>query len=196
MSSPWRGGPPSDVRGRFVGPGIRPLPMDEPGPPSPPQRSAGNTLIARSIHSPSVEKLRASRDFYVRDYAIALAAVAGTRVTSASLQFQLPKDQVGWLQVASLYILTPNATTSVVYRIRINGGPIPGFNDWQMPPGVANFTEIGINRMQVELPMGCLVDMEIENLAATGPWTVGGTLAGWYHPQDAEHRVWGLGEAL
>ena len=146
----------------------------------------------RLLFPPRVEKLAASRDFNVNTFQLALAAVAGATVTSPLLGFQVPKDQVGWLQNMSIYVLAPTALTVVQYTVRINGAPIDGFANLQNSPGILTEYREFINEMRVRLPMGCFVDMLITNLTAAGPWVVGGNLSGWYHPLVAEQRAWGI----
>lgn len=145
----------------------------------------------RSVRPPWTEKIGSvSRDFQVADYSMALAALAGATVTSTSLIFTLPASQVGWLQELSMYILSPTALADVRYTVRINGGPVPGFFRIPIFPGAANFEVIDKVDLNVRIPMGGTVDMIIENGNANA-FTVGGRLAGWYHPKDSELRFWG-----
>jgi hypothetical protein len=176
--------------------GRAPLPSS--GPPAGPLPGgprgldAADAGLVRLIFPPRLEKLVSSQDFNVQDYAITLAAGVGQTATSAALRFQVPSGQVGWLQQAAIYALTPTAATLVQWTIRINGGPVPGFDNLQLPPGIANFVLIGFDDMRVRIPNGALVDVLITNLGAGGPWTVGGSLSGWYHPDVAEKRAWNL----
>jgi hypothetical protein len=137
-----------------------------------------------------MEKLASSQDFRIRNFQLVLAAGAGSEVTLAG--FQLPQGQVGWLQVFSLYVLTPTAATDVRWQVRINQGPVPGWESVANPPGIAQFIVIGDDDMRVRLPGNCLVDVLITNQNASGPWTVGAELQGWYHPEIAERRAWNL----
>lgn len=160
------------------------------GPAAPPRRpDPGLSPFVRQVYPPWIAKIGGvSKDFNVSDFAMALPA-NGT-ATSTNLRFQLPSDNVGWLQEMSLYILTPTAAASVVWTARINGGPISGFANKRTPPGVANIIVIDINDMQVRIPQGGTVDILITNESAVA-WTVGGALAGWYHPRAAELAYWG-----
>lgn len=148
--------------------------------------------VTRIIYPPRVEKLAASIDFQVRDYTMVLPAVAGATLASVALSFTVPTGQVGWLQQFAMYSLTPTALTRVQWTVRINGGPVPGFDAMQTPPGIANLIYVGSDDMRIRVPGGATIDVLITNLTAGGPWTVGGDLAGWYHPEGAESRAWNL----
>lgn len=159
--------------------------------PPPPSDLAAVTPFQRMIFPPRVEKLLSSQDFSVQDYAMTIGAGAGTTVSSAALRFTLPVNMVGWIQNFSIYLLTPTANTSVSFALRINEGPVTGFDNKQNPPGVANLIVVEYNELRVRLPMGATVDVLITNLNANGPWTVGGLIAGWYHSLADEIRIFG-----
>lgn len=120
-----------------------------------------------------------------------LPAGAGSTITSAALAFTLPASMVGWLQEFKVYVLSQTAATSAQWSVRINGGPVPGFDNKQNAPGVANLVLLEWNDMRIRIPNGATVDVIITNLNANGPWTVGGYLAGWYHPWVDEDRIFG-----
>ncbi len=143
------------------------------------------------LQAPWIEKLGPiSRDFNANDYAMTLAAAIGATATSANLRFQVPQSQVGWCQEMELYILAPTATSRVTWTLRINQGPVSGFDNLQIPPGAANLILITKNDLRVRVPEGALVDVLITNGAAQAE-TVGGRIAGWYHPRVAEETLWG-----
>jgi len=180
-------------RFRFPNPsGQSPPPSFDTGssPQLPPRgEDAADAPFTRLIFPPRIEKLVASRDFNAQDYQMALAGVVGATVQSANLSFTVPKDQFGWLQQFTLYILSPTANTRVRFQVRINQGPVPGFDNIENPPGVAQFILIGYDDMRVRIPTGATVDVLITNLSANAE-TVGGALGGWYHPEAAELRAW------
>lgn len=159
----------------------------------PPGRSdvAAQSPMQRLIYPPRIEKMLSSQDFNVSDFAMTLAAGAGSTITSAVLRFPLPASMVGWIQNFSLYLLTPNAGTSVQFALRINQAPVSGFDNYQNSPGVANLYREDYNDLRIRLPMGGVADILVTNLNANGPWTVGGKISGWYHSQADELRVFG-----
>lgn len=160
------------------------------GPQMPPRgEDASEAPFTRLVFPPRIEKLTASRDFNVQDYQMALPGVVGASITSAALRFQVPKDQFGWLQQFTLYVLTPTANTRVRWQVRINEGPVPGFDNIENPPGIANFILIGYDDLRVRIPTAASVDVLITNLSANAE-VVGAALAGWYHPEAAELRAW------
>jgi hypothetical protein len=99
-------------------------------------------------------------------------------------------DHVGWLQGFTLYLLSPLATTRLNWAVRINQGPVPGFDNIQNPPGVANFELIITNDMRIRVPNGATVDVAITNLDGAAV-TAGSIIQGWYHPSTDELRYFG-----
>lgn len=161
------------------------------GPPRGPGNIADQAPYTRLVYPPRIEKLPSSQDFNAQDFTMVLGAGAGTTITSAALSFTVPASQVGWLQNFSYYILTPTANTAISFAVRINQAPVSGFDNRRNPPGVANFIVGEYNDLRIRLPMACTVDIIATNLNASGPWTVGGVLGGWYHPQIEEARIFG-----
>ena len=154
-----------------------------------PSGPAQNSPLVRNIYPPWVFKLPMSKDFSRSNYASVLAAGAGQTVTPVS--FDVPPSFVGFCQEFDIYALSPLATTNIVYTLRINGGPVEGFDSIPLPPGATNLTLIIKNDLQVRLPDGCTVDVLVTNQDAAGPWTVGAVIGGWYHPESEEQRIYG-----
>jgi len=146
-------------------------------------------LFSRQVYPPWVYKLPESQDFSLNDYQVALAVAPGT-ANPASLSLTLQSGQVGWLQVFRLYILNSNATSTVGYTVRINGGPVPGLTDRRNPPGAAPLVILTSNELQIRLPEGCTLDVLFTNFAAQVE-VVGAQISGWFHPLAAEIRQWG-----
>lgn len=164
-------------------------PSQSPGPQLPPRGAVpAESPFSRVQFPPRMEKIQGSTDFRVQDFALALPAGIGSTVVGPS--FTLPRDQVGWLQNNAIYVLTPTAATVFSMAVLINGGPVPGFDNIQIPPGIANFVLLGDDDMRVRLPNNCTVSLLFTNNSAPA-WTVGGLLQGWYHPISSEERVWG-----
>lgn len=170
---------PCDPPNRSVPPGIAPRGQD-----------ITDAELVRAIQPPRIEKIGASTDFRINSNTLVLPALLNGTVALPG--FQLPRGAVGWLQQFSLYTLTPTALTQAQWKVLINGGPVPGFDNILNPPGIANLIVDGEDDMRVRLPSNCTVSVLITNLNGAGPWTVGATLAGWYHPLAAEERAWGL----
>ena len=164
-------------------------PSQSEGPQLPPRGVApGDAPFSRIQFPPRIEKLPSSVDFRQQNFALALPAGVGSTVAGPS--FTLPRDQVGWLQNNAIYVLTPTAATAFSMAILINGGPIPGFDNIQIPPGIANFVLLGDDDMRVRIPNNATVSTLFTNNSAAA-WTVGGLIQGWYHPVSAEERAWG-----
>ena len=151
----------------------------------------GDAPYVRQIYPPWVYKLPSSTDFNANGFSEIIGAGAGTALVSALVSFRVPADMVGYVQIVGLYVLTPTALTDLTFTFRINQGPVPGYDNLIPPPGVANFLVQNYSDVQVRIPSGSTIDLLIRNNGAGGPWTVGGKIAGWYHPQVDEERLYG-----
>lgn len=158
----------------------------EPVPPLP-----GLSPYVRQIFPPWTTKIPASQDFFARDYEMIVPAGVGATVTSAAFAFRLPQDHVGWLQQFALYVRGSLATTQLRWTVRINGGPVPGWDNKANPPGAANLVLITDNDLNKRIPNGALVDVLVTNVDGAAITGVGGFIAGWYHPKQDELRYWG-----
>jgi hypothetical protein len=145
----------------------------------------------RVVFPPWVYKLPMSQDFNRNSFSEVLAAVAGTAITPVALTFELPPNAVGYIQIFGIYTLTQSALTDVTWTLRVNDGPVSGWDNIRNPPGVANLFAQNFSDLQVRIPAGGTVSILITNNTAQGPWTVGGKIAGWYHPEIEEKRIYG-----
>ena len=145
--------------------------------------------MVRLVFPPRIEKLVQSVDFRINNYRLVLPAGVGSTVLLAS--FRLPTGAVGWLQNFAQSTLAQDGTTDVTWTLRINDYPVPGFDNVRNVPGLANLLITGDDDMRIRLPNGCKVDVLITNNAASGPWTLGALVQGWYHPEVAEQRAFG-----
>jgi hypothetical protein len=155
---------------------------EQPGP-------ANNAPLVRNIYPPWVFKLPMSQDYNDNLFTSVLAAGAGNTVIPVT--FTLPPSFVGWEQIFGIYILTPTALTDITFTLRVNGGPVQGWDNIKFPPGAANFVVQNFADLQVRVPNSGKVDVVVTNNSAAGPWTVGAKIAGWYHPETEERRIYG-----
>lgn len=155
--------------------------IEQPGP--------GNSApLVRNVYPPWVYKLPTSQDFNAEAYNAALAAAAGATVTITT--FQLPATYVGWIQIFSVYVLSPTAAQLVTWSLLINGSPVGGWDNIQFPPGVANFGVRDFSDLQVRVPNGAQVSVVATNGNANA-WTVGAKISGWFHSETEENRIYG-----
>lgn len=163
----------------------------------PPRGPDGGSIpFTRLVFPPRIEKLNVSQDFNVNSYQLILPAGNGQTIDLPG--FNCPQGMVGWLQQTFLYVLLPTAQAQASWCIRINGMPVPGFDNMQNPPGIANFLFLGEDDLRIRIPQGSYVDVRVTNIntGVAGPWTVGAGLAGWFHPEQAEERAYGAGNFL
>lgn len=160
-------------------------------PASRPVENPGVSPYVRQIMPPWQQKIPASQDFFARDFEMVVPAGVGSTVISVPLSFRLPQDHVGWLQQFALYVRGSLATTRLQWSVRINRGPVPGWDNKSNPPGIANLILITDNGLAKRVPNGGVVDVLITNLDGAAITGVGGFLAGWYHPKQDELRYWG-----
>lgn len=142
----------------------------------------------RNIFPPWVYKLPASQDFNSNRFDLALAAAAGATVIPVT--FDMPPTFVGYLQIFGIYILSPTALQDITFTLRINNGPVQGWDNIKFPPGVANFVVQNFGDLQVPIPDSAHVDVLVTNNNANA-FTVGAKIAGWYHPWNEEQRIYG-----
>jgi len=145
--------------------------------------------FSRMVFPPWVYKLPISQDFNVNVFSSTLGAGAGSVIVPAS--FQLPIGMVGYVQIMGLYIQSPTNLTDITFQLRLNQGPVSGWDNIQFPPGVANFVVQNFSDLQVRIPNGAEVDVNVTNNSAAGPWIVGAKVSGWYHPEIEEQRIYG-----
>ena len=156
-----------------------------------PQINPGESNYVRQINPPWTTKIPASQDFFARDFEMVVPVGVGSTVTSVALSFRLPQDHVGWLQQFALYVRGSLATTRLQWTVRINQGPVPGWDNKSNPPGAANIVFLPDNDLAKRITNGALVDVLITNLDGAAITGVGGLIAGWYHPKQDELRYWG-----
>ena len=155
---------------------------------SEPSGPAATSPLVRNVYPPWVYKLPVSVDFNVNVFNSALLGVAGNTVIPVS--FTLPPTFVGYLQIFGIYVLNPTASQDVTFTLRINQGPVQGWDNIKFPPGVANFVVQNFGDLQVRIPDGGVVDVLVTNNSANA-WTVGAKIAGWFHPENEEQRIYG-----
>lgn len=155
----------------------------------PQQGPAESAPLTRNVYPPWVYKLPISADFNRNAYDASLGAGAGSVIVPVI--FTLPDGMVGWLQIFGIYVLNPTASTDITFTLRVNGGPVEGWDNIDNPPGVANFFVQNYGELQVRVPNSGKIDVLVTNNNLSGPWTVGAKIAGWYHPQSEEERIYG-----
>ena len=119
-----------------------------------------------------------------------LPAVKGATLLMPELIYQTPPNMFTVLRLASIFVDNPTAATNVIYIIRINQAPVSGFT-FRFFPRIAANESTDFEFVLRDIPQGAQVDMLIQNLANTGPWTVGGALSGWSYLKSDEIALYG-----
>lgn len=130
-------------------------------------------------------------DFLAIEKAEMLAAAAGTIIELPGTVFTLPAgDFIAVIKAVTIFIDAPALTTDVNWQVQINDGPVAGWDRLSTFPRVATNLSIDFGGT-IFVPQGARIRMVAINLAATGPWTVGGQLTGWYLSKADIDRVFG-----
>ncbi len=119
-----------------------------------------------------------------------LPAVAGATLLLPELVYVPPANMFTVLRLASIFIDNPTAAENVIYIVRINQAPVSGFT-FRFFPRIAANESTDFEFVLRDIPQGATVDMLIQNLANTGPWTVGGALSGWSYLKSDEIALYG-----
>jgi len=170
--------------GQNIGAGIR----IDPGVFRRQEGPADTSPLVRNVYPPWVYKLPMSQDFNVNRFDLALAGAAGATVVP--VEFNMPSTFVGYLQIFGIFIQSPLPTQDVTFSLLINGGPVQGWDNIKFPPGAANFVVQNFAELQVRIPDSAHVSVLVTNNNANA-WVVGAKIAGWYHPQSEEQRIYG-----
>ncbi len=181
-----------EMLGGRVHPSARIRQSDVPFEAARPGQSPNEKLpFQRIVFPPYVYKLPGGRsqDFNRNTFTSTLAAGVGSVVTPVS--FAMPGTMQGYVQIMGIYVLSPTANTSVSFALQVNGAPVSGWEDIENPPGVANFFVQNFADLQVFVPPGNVVSVVATNQNASGPWTVGAKIAGWYHTEADERYYYG-----
>ena len=98
----------------------------------------------------------------------------------AGLVFTLPPDSVGIVRDFSRYVNDMVAGDNIVWQFRINGNPVPQWNNVTMFPRVVAFGASG-DDPYIFVPAGATLDVNIINNTATAH-KIGAGYYGWYWP--------------
>ena len=130
-------------------------------------------------------------DFTAIEKAEVLVAVAGTVLALPGATFQLPPgDFIAVVKAVTIFIDAPTLLTDVNWQLRINNGPVAGWDNLSTFPRVATNLSIDFGGT-VFVSQGAQISMVAINNANTGPWTVGGQITGWYLSRADIDRVFG-----
>jgi hypothetical protein len=134
-------------------------------------------------------------DFYFNTTAV-LAAGAGSTVTLGRLAggisqpLKITADYEGVVASVNIFIDAPTTAIDVDWQLRFNQSPVPGWSDLTTFPRSANSISIEFSGT-LQVPGNTLIDVQVVNNAASGPWTVGVEVTGWSWP--VQQRLWAFG---
>jgi len=130
-------------------------------------------------------------DFYFNTTGT-LAAGAGSTVTlGGAPAVNITPDYEGVVAGVNIFVDAPTILINVVWQLRFNQSPVPGWATLTTFPRAANSISIEFSG-PLQVPPNTLVDVQVINNSAAGPWTVGVEVTGWSWP--VMKRIWSFGD--
>lgn len=124
-----------------------------------------------------------------------LAAGAGSSLSFVfPARFYVLQQYVGVVQSLLLQVQAPTAALDVVFTLRLNRSPVPGWDNLEVPNVTANDIVFPVGGPLV-VPGDSEMTVTAVNRAASGPWALGVQLAGWMWPRVAEVDAFGYASA-
>lgn len=110
---------------------------------------------------------------------------AGTFYTPAGLALQIPGNCYGVISTIDLLLDSITITSNVLWTLRINKVPVPGFNPLTIlgRNGAASVSKSWPGPLRILIPLGGIIDVLIEDVDG-GSYTAGTALYGWFWPQE------------
>jgi len=150
-----------------------------------------------AIDSPFKVKPPQGIDFNPSGFATGLNN-ANTPVVVPGTTFALPSDSVGVIRSLVLTVNNLLLTSQILWRLRFNQNPVPGWNALTITPGaVAYFLyAFGPDEMYLTVPMDTTVDVEFQVLPAdAAAYVAGAAYHGWFFDKglaEAAERAYQL----
>jgi hypothetical protein len=160
--------------------------LDADGKVIPPTRSL-------TISPPEEFPIPSAQSIYENSSGLILAA--GANAVIAGPSFQVPAGMVAVIRSFNIFINAPTLLTNIFFQLLVNNAPIPGMDNLQEFPRVANNISKEFERA-IRIGNGSLIGCQAVNRDGAGPWTVGIEYSGWFWPQiDGENYTglpWGI----
>jgi len=120
-----------------------------------------------------------------------LAAGAGSTVDlTFTSSWSILTGYEGVLQSLTVGVSAPLVTLDIFFTLLGNGAPIIGWDRLTPQPVAANAIIIPFSG-PLQLPERTLLSVRVTNNAASGPWTVNATIAGWQWPRIVRQQTFG-----
>lgn len=87
-------------------------------------------------------------------------------------------------------VTAPLTTMDIFFTLLANGSPVPGWTRITPPAFAANGILLPVTG-PLQLPQNTTLTVRVTNNAATGPWVVQATAAGWMWPHALEQQTFG-----
>lgn len=108
-------------------------------------------------------------------------------ITPAGLFYRVPESSLGIIRVFGVGITNMVPTTNVIYRLLVNGKPVPAWGNFRLFPGAGTRITSSVGTW-VELTNNDEVSVEIQNIDG-GIYQVGANYSGWVWPESLD-RQW------
>lgn len=129
--------------------------------------------------------------FYKRMGTLAAGAGSTLVLAQASRALRILPDYKGVVAGVTIFVDAPLATLDITFALRLNGGTVEGWDKLEPFPTAANAIIIPFPGT-LQIPGNSLIDVLVTNNAASGPWTVGASVAGWQWPRIDEDIAFGF----
>lgn len=130
-------------------------------------------------------------DFYYNTTGTLAAGAGSTVVLTGNPPITLTPSYEGVVAGVNIFVDAPTTLINVVWQLRFNQAPVPGWSNLTTFPRAANSISIGFPG-PLQVTPDTDIDVVAINNAASGPWTVGVEVTGWSWP--VMQRIWTFGE--
>jgi len=132
-------------------------------------------------------------DYYFNVEGVIAAGAGSTLILTDTPAIFLEPNYEGVVTSVNIFVDAPNTGLGVIWALRFNESPVPGWDTLRTFARVANSISIEFGG-NVQVPGNTKIDVLATNNNANGPWTIGVEVTGWQWPKFARVRQFGEGD--